>query len=128
MSREATASEHRFLRGLAGSCQNRTPYPFLEPQSARFFYDDRLTVDGGILGSTRATEPTRVCLSPILERSIQLGVNLGQVADTVVHELTHLEQMRHWWFYLCNNPLLRHWTTEAQAYRNGAAARGIVEA
>lgn len=99
-----------------------------------FFVDEGMK-DNSVLGCISFFKPNQVLLSPIIVEALSWesisGIpNNESAMSTVIHELTHLDQIR--WFNgilwpFLNNPLVSFWTTEKWANENGQSARKILQ-
>jgi hypothetical protein len=113
--------------------KDKTPYPFWT-EDVDFYCDKGMSVENGVLGATTFLHKNRVLLSPLVIRIINWettnGIPNNEVAmNTVIHELTHLQQMRKWYglFYLLMNiPFICNFTLEKWACANGNSAQKIL--
>lgn len=119
------------IRGISG----KTPHKFYgeifeEFVMVEFFVDKGMLFNDGVLGATQFFHPNRVCLSPIIVDNIgweASGVPNNEIAmNTVIHELTHLKQMRIAFgivYAVLNAPWFSFFTLEKWASENGDAAQ-----
>jgi hypothetical protein len=111
------------------------PYKFhLEIDEIIFLEDPGMDLKNGILGYTKFGTD-RVLLSPIIVTALKHkdinGIpNNNDAMNTVIHELTHLQQMS-WLGGLCwaflNIPIISAFTIEKWATTNGTAAADYLE-
>jgi hypothetical protein len=96
-----------------------------------FYCDHGMSVESGVLGATSFLNSDRVLLSPLIVQGITWETTTGipnneTAMNTVIHELTHLHQMRKWFglFYLfLNAPWFSFFTLEKWANENGVFAQ-----
>ena len=111
------------------------PHKFFQYVEGVEFLVDPTIVNSSILGQTSFFSPNRVVLSPLVSKTLMwsnhFGVPNNEMAiETIVHELTHLQQIRDWkWFGwpIIHLPILNLYTVEKWAKENGIAARDYLE-
>jgi len=68
-----------------------------------WFIDEGMDADNGVMGLTSYLQPRKVWLCPSLASLLDKAklpdgrFDVGMVANTVFHELTHLRDMQSWW-------------------------------
>lgn len=107
---------------IYGQTHEYMPYPVAHPSSCRFFIDTDLGWDSPTLGRTWFFAPRVVWFGQAIGDFLKSPTTWNGAAETVMHELTHVEQMTHYWFAPLNLPIVRHFTLEAWAGRNGRTA------
>jgi hypothetical protein len=114
---KATANVAHCARVMEGN----TPYPFASPDGIAFLCSYHL--GPYVLGRVDWLYQDRVLLSPVVCVGLSWSRISGQHHATVIHELTHLHQMRRYgvlWGVL-NLPGIRRLLTERQAIANEQA-------
>jgi hypothetical protein len=122
--------------GLANLKCVKLPWGYYENIEDIVFYEDKgMTLDSGVLGHTRFGSK-RVILAPLIVDALKWknmdGIPNNSIAmNTVVHELTHLAQMR--WGYgilwaILNAPIICQYTIEKWANENGCKAEEQLQA
>lgn len=101
------------------------PHPVANPNTCRFCIGTDLDWDSDVLGRTWYFAPRVVWLSEMLGNLLKSSSTWNAAAGTVMHELTHVAQMEHLWFPLLNIPIVRRFTLEAWAGRNGRTAYDV---
>jgi len=108
-----------------------TPKPyfgrkFCEFRTLKFFVDNGMNYNNGVMGATYFFRPNIVYLSPTTAKALEWksinGIPNNEIAmRTVIHELTHLQQMRVWYglyYLILNAPWFSWFTLEKHAYEN----------
>lgn len=98
------------------------------------FYCDEGMKNSSILGYTQFFNNNRVLLNPVICNGLthknNAGIPNNEIEmNTIIHELTHLRQMRfcHGLLWpIINSPIIRDFTVEKWACENGSAATKIL--